>query len=109
MISKYLSALDRKGRTIWIADAHRDGKRFIVQADEKLTASLELETAIRPTSAELELVTKPALATQFAPQGNQAERSESEQGKCRACIGNARWGHADVVEEKVTTSTKTER
>jgi hypothetical protein len=27
------------GRTIWIADAHyNDGKRFIVHADEKLTA-----------------------------------------------------------------------
>jgi hypothetical protein len=34
------------GRTIWIADAHRDGKRFIVRADEKLTAFLELESAI---------------------------------------------------------------
>jgi hypothetical protein len=30
--------------TIWIADAHRDdGRRFIVLADEKLTAFLELE------------------------------------------------------------------
>jgi len=29
-------------------DAHRgDGKRFVVQADEKLTAFLELEFAIR--------------------------------------------------------------
>jgi len=35
------------GRTIWIADAHRDNeKRFDVHADEKLTAFLELETAI---------------------------------------------------------------
>ena len=25
-------------RTIWIADAHRDGKRFVVHADEKLRA-----------------------------------------------------------------------
>jgi len=34
-------------RTIWIADAHRDdGKRFIVRADDILTAFLELETAI---------------------------------------------------------------
>jgi len=30
--------LDCEGRTIWIADAHRDdGKRFIVHADEILT------------------------------------------------------------------------
>ena len=33
--------------TIWIADAHRDdGKRFVVRADEKLTAFVELESAI---------------------------------------------------------------
>jgi hypothetical protein len=44
----YVSALDREGRTIWIADAHRDdGKQFIIKADEKLTAFLELESAIR--------------------------------------------------------------
>ena len=31
-----------------VADAHRDdGKRFVVRADEKLTAFLELESAIR--------------------------------------------------------------
>jgi hypothetical protein len=36
------------GRTIWIADAHHDdGKRFVVHADEKLTAFIELEAAIR--------------------------------------------------------------
>jgi hypothetical protein len=34
-----VSAVDSNGRTIWIADAHRgDGKRFVVRADEKLTA-----------------------------------------------------------------------
>ena len=43
-----VSALDSNGRTIWIADAHRgDGKRFVVRADEKLTAFLELEAATR--------------------------------------------------------------
>jgi hypothetical protein len=32
-----VSAVDREGRTIWIADAHRDdGKRFVVRADEIL-------------------------------------------------------------------------
>jgi hypothetical protein len=41
----WVSALDCEGRTIWIADAHRgDGKRFVVRADEKLTAFLELES-----------------------------------------------------------------
>jgi hypothetical protein len=43
-----ISAVDSRGRTIWIADTHRDdGKRFVVRADEKLTAFLELESAIR--------------------------------------------------------------
>ena len=33
--------------TIFVADAHRDdGKRFVVRADEKLTAFVELESAI---------------------------------------------------------------
>ena len=48
----YVSALDSQGRTIRIADAHRDnGKRFIVRADEKLTAFLELEAAVEPFNA----------------------------------------------------------
>ncbi len=43
-----VSAVDSRGRTIFIADAHRgDGKRFVVRADEKLTASVALESAIR--------------------------------------------------------------
>jgi len=40
-------AIDSNGRTIWIADAHRDDrKRFVVHADEKLTAFLKLEAAV---------------------------------------------------------------
>jgi hypothetical protein len=42
-----VSAVDSRGRTIWIVDAHRGGKRFVVHADEKLTAFMELESAIR--------------------------------------------------------------
>jgi hypothetical protein len=43
-----VSAIDSSGRTIFVADAHRgDGKRFVVRADEKLTAFVELEAAIR--------------------------------------------------------------
>jgi len=42
-----ISAIDSRGRTIWIADAHRDdGKRFVVRADELLTAFVELERAV---------------------------------------------------------------
>jgi hypothetical protein len=44
----YVSGVDCSGRTIWIADAHcGDGKRYIVRADEMLTAFLELESAVR--------------------------------------------------------------
>ncbi|HMF46079.1 MAG TPA: hypothetical protein VKE29_05360 [Candidatus Udaeobacter sp.] len=39
----WVSAVDLEGRTTWIVDAHRDGKRFIVRTHEKLTAFLELE------------------------------------------------------------------
>jgi hypothetical protein len=47
-----VSAIDSNERTIWIADAHRgDGKRFVVHADELLTAFLELESAVEPFSA----------------------------------------------------------
>jgi hypothetical protein len=47
----WVSAIDSQGRTIWIADAHRDdGKRFVVHADEKLTAFVELEKATAMTA-----------------------------------------------------------
>jgi hypothetical protein len=39
--------VDLSGRTIFVADAHRDdGKRFVVSADEKLTAFLEIERQV---------------------------------------------------------------
>jgi hypothetical protein len=48
-----VSALDRKGRTIWIVDAHGYGKRFIVRAGEKLTAFVELQSAIHAFAVTL--------------------------------------------------------
>ena len=43
-----MSAVTSEGRIIWVADAHRDdGKRFVVHADEKLTAFVELEAQTR--------------------------------------------------------------
>jgi hypothetical protein len=45
-----VATVDSNGRTIWIADAHRDdGRRSIVHADEMLTAFVELESAILQT------------------------------------------------------------
>jgi len=49
----WVSALDSEGRTIWIVDAHGYGKRFIVRADEILTAFLELERAIHEFAVSL--------------------------------------------------------
>jgi hypothetical protein len=41
------SQIDATGRVLYTADAYRkDGKRFTVIADDKLTAFLELERAI---------------------------------------------------------------
>jgi hypothetical protein len=43
-----IATMDRERRTSFVADAHRDdGKRFVVRADEKLTAFMELESATR--------------------------------------------------------------
>jgi hypothetical protein len=44
-----MSAFIRAAReAVWIADAHcGDGERFVVHADEKLTAFVELESAIQ--------------------------------------------------------------
>jgi len=48
----YVSTIGSNGRTIWIADAHRsDRKRFVVRADEKLAAFVELESAMRAVFA----------------------------------------------------------
>jgi hypothetical protein len=54
-----VAAIDSNGRTIWIADAHRDyGKRFVVRADEKLIAFVELESAIRTLAASINVVAR---------------------------------------------------
>jgi hypothetical protein len=42
-----VATVDSNGRTIFVADAHRDdGKRFVMRADEKLTAFVELKSEI---------------------------------------------------------------
>jgi hypothetical protein len=53
----WVSALDCEGRTIWIVDAHRDdGKRFIVHADENLSAFVELERQVLTVTFYLECI-----------------------------------------------------
>jgi len=42
-----LQRLYSRGRAIWVADVNRDeNRRFIVRADEKLTAFVELDSTI---------------------------------------------------------------
>jgi hypothetical protein len=49
----YVSTLAMSGLTMSIADAHRDdGKRFVVRADEKLTAFLGYLPRFRKQSAK---------------------------------------------------------
>ena len=49
----WVSAVNSEGRTIWIVDAHGYGKRFIVRAEEKLTAFVELQRAIHEFAVSL--------------------------------------------------------
>jgi hypothetical protein len=49
----WVSAIDLQGRTIWVVDAHGYGKRFIVRADEILTAFVELKRAIHEFAVDL--------------------------------------------------------
>jgi hypothetical protein len=50
-----VSAVDSQGRTIFVVDAHRDdGKRFVVRADEKLTAFMEFESLLSNGSQTVE-------------------------------------------------------
>ena len=52
-------AIDSRGRTIFVADAQRDDNRWlIVRADEKLTAFVELESAIRALEGARESANK---------------------------------------------------
>ena len=45
----WVSALDVEGRTMWIVEAHGYGNRFIVRADQMLTAFVELQRAFVST------------------------------------------------------------
>jgi hypothetical protein len=53
----WVSGIDSEGRTIWIVDAHHgDGKRFVVRADEKLSAFVELERQVLTVTFYLESI-----------------------------------------------------
>jgi hypothetical protein len=53
----WVSTVDCCRRTIFIADAHcDDGKRFVVHADEKLSAFVELERQVLTVPFYLESI-----------------------------------------------------
>jgi hypothetical protein len=57
-----VSAIDSNGRTIWIADAHRDdGQRFVVHADEKLTVFLMVIRRLRRFSQASSRIGQPPI------------------------------------------------
>jgi hypothetical protein len=55
----------------------RNDCQWCASSAQKLTAFMELESAIRATVRRTQFLTKPVLATQFAPQASQAEESEA--------------------------------
>jgi hypothetical protein len=43
-----VATVDREGQTIFVADAHRgDGRRLVARAEGKLTAFIQLESAVK--------------------------------------------------------------
>jgi hypothetical protein len=61
----WVPVVDSQGRTIWIGEARRDGQRHIVRADQKLTAFIELEPAIRGQSNDLPFLELDLLAWRY--------------------------------------------
>jgi len=52
-----VSTINSNGQIIFVADAHRDdGRRFIVHADEKLSAFVELEREVLTVTFYLESI-----------------------------------------------------
>ena len=70
-----VSTFDCEGRDIYVADAHRYGKRFVVRADEKLTAFVKLEIATHPPSARFASPHRQRIAKQ--PKGIQKRRLDT--------------------------------
>jgi hypothetical protein len=53
----WVSAVDSQGRTIWFVEPRRnDGRRFIVHADEMLSAFVELERQVLTVAFYLESI-----------------------------------------------------
>ena len=55
-LASTVQTLAIEGRMLWIVDAHREGKHFIVRADEMLTAFVELEREVLTVTFYLEAI-----------------------------------------------------
>ena len=69
-----------ESRTVFVTNAHRgDGKRFVVHADEKLTAFVELESAIRSASSQFVLMSQTRPVSEVSRKGERCvRRNENE-------------------------------
>jgi len=75
------SQIDSTGRELFTADAYsRDGRRFIILSDDKLSAFLELESEIRRLDA-------------FSPKTSKGNHSSKWQGQPQ---NGERFRHADT-------------
>jgi hypothetical protein len=108
----------RRTRTIWIAEAHRgDGQRFVVRADEKLTAFTELEAAIRAVSGRFRrpkvILGQNAVSVSQVLQsfcdttphnGGHGNKTNFSEIRCRRqrCFGPALDGTASVCDQTCT-------
>ena len=84
----WASAVDSEGRMIWIIDAQRgDGRRFVVHADEKLSAYVGLERQVVTVTFYLESI-----------HGDPSRRPTT-----LIEIGPHRWGWKDIREARATS------
>jgi len=70
--------VDSRGRTIFVADAHSSDneKRFVVRADEKLTAFLEIEAAILQLQKRQSRCTSISVVCRFSHFADYGERAD---------------------------------
>jgi hypothetical protein len=78
-----ISAVDYWGRRIFVADAHRHGRRFIVRADEKLVAFLELEISDSGRSSFVAASASYAISPARTSFGERQGKGKAPQGRRR--------------------------
>ena len=94
------STLDSQGRTIWIADAHRDdGKRFVVRVGEKLSIATALPKERQPRHGPI--------ALRLPPNGGAGLAGTSGRKTASACDTNAIEMSADTTAHFIFVARNT--